>query len=358
MKKTILLTLVFSLICNYSNGQTIMKFADSIRKAYDIPELNYAILSSDKIIEMKALGLKKEDSDLKAALTDKFRIGSNTKTITSYIALLLVKEGKIKWDTKFFDLYPELKKKSNPAYYNVTLQDLLTFRAKIIGWSYTNEKPTQKEVNGDEQHQRYEFVSWILQQSPVKEKYLVYWSNPSYVIAGLMLEKVSGKDYTVLVNELGKKLKIKFDFGQPNFKDIKQTWGHNEKLEPEKPSDNYKLNWLSSAGNINVSLPDYAKFVQLQLQGLSGKSKTASAEEFNFMHYGLPEFSFGWNTEIDDTSHLKYSWHEGSPGSFLTQVYICKDTDKAFVFFANVQSDKAREGLALLFEKLNKKYSK
>ncbi|WP_281322177.1 serine hydrolase domain-containing protein [Flavobacterium aestivum] len=358
MKKTILLSLLFSLIFNFSKAQSIEKFADSIRKKYSIPELNYAVLSSDKIIEMKALGYKKEGSDSKAALTDRFRIGSNTKTVTSYIALLLVKEGKINWNTKFFDLYPELKKKSNPAYYNVTLQDLLTFRAKIIGWSYTNEKPSQNEIHGDEQQQRYEFVSWILQQNPPKEKYSVYWSNPSYVIASLMLEKASGKQYAVLVNELGKKLKIKFDFGQPNFKDIKQTWGHNEKLEPENPSDNYKLNWLSSAGNINVSLADYTKFVQLQLQGLLGKSKVASAEDFNFMHYGLPEFSFGWNSETDETTHLKYSWHEGTPGSFLTQVYICKDTDKAFVFFANVQSDKAREGLALLFEKLNKKYSK
>lgn len=358
MKKTILLSLLFSLISIFSKAQSIEKFADSIRKAYRIPELNYAILSSDKIIEMKALGYKKEGSNLKAALSDKFRIGSNTKTVTSYIALLLVKEGKINWNTKFFDLYPELKKKSNPAYYNTTLQDLLTFRAKIVGWSYTNEKPTQNEIQGDEQQQRYEFASWILQQSPSKEKYLVYWSNPSYVIAGLMLEKASGKEYAVLVNELGKKLKIKFDFGQPNFKDVKQTWGHNENLEPEKPSDSYKLNWLSSAGNINVSLTDYSKFVQLQLQGLLGKSKAASAEDFNFMHYGLPEFSFGWNSETDETSHLKYSWHEGSPGSFLTQVYICKDSDKAFVFFANVQSDKAREGLAVLFEKLNKKYSK
>lgn len=357
MTKT-LVTLFFLTILTIGKAQTTKEFADSVRKAYNIPELNYAVISSDKIIEIQALGTKKINSNSKAELTDKFRIGSNTKTVTSYIATLLVKEGKIKWNTKFFDLYPELKLKSNSAYYDLTLQDLITFRAKIISWSYGNENPTKNEIKGNEQQQRYEFVSWILKQKPVSEKQELYWANPSYVAAGLMLEKVTGKDYKTLVAELGQKLNIKFGFGQPNFTDKNQTWGHDDKLEAEKPADNFKLNWLSSAGNLNVNLLDHTKFVQLQLQGLLGQSKTLTAEEFNFMHYGLPEFSFGWEWFIDANSKLKYSFHEGNPGTFLTKVYICKDTDKAFILFANVQSDEAEKGLKTLFDELNKKYSK
>lgn len=356
MKKIILLTILIYLIPNFLISQTIEKFADSIRKVYKIPELNYAIVSSDKIIEIKALGTKKNKSKLKAELTDKFRIGSNTKTVTSYIASLLVKEGKIKWETKFFDLYPELKSKSNPEYYEITLQDLITFRAKIISWSYGNEIPTQKEINDTEQEQRYKFVSWILQQKPVEEKQELYWANPSYVAVGLMLEKVTGKDYKNLVKELGKSLKIEFDFGQPNFKNKNQTWGHNDELEPEKPSENFKLNWLSSAGNINVSLQDYTKFIQLQLNGLLGKSEKLNAKEFELMHYGLSEFAFGWEWFVDNNSKLKYSFHEGNPGTFLTKVYICKQTDKAFIIFANVRSKEAEKGIKIIFDKLNNKY--
>jgi CubicO group peptidase (beta-lactamase class C family) len=357
MKKIILFTILITLIPNFAISQTIEKFADSIRKVYKIPELNYAIVSSDQIIEIKALGTKKNKSKLKAELTDKFRIGSNTKTVTSYIATLLVKEGKIKWETKFFDLYPELKRKSNPAYYDITLQDLITFRAKIISWSYGNETPTQKEINGTEQEQRYKFVSWILQQKPVEKKQELYWANPSYVAVGLMLEKVTGKDYKNLVTELGKSLKIEFDFGQPNFKNKNQTWGHNEELEPEKPAENFKLNWLSSAGNINVSLQDYTKFIQLQLNGLLGKSEKLNAKEFELMHYGLSEFAFGWEWFVDEKSKLKYSFHEGNPGTFLTKVYICKQTDKAFIIFANIQSEEAEKGIKIIFDKLNNKYS-
>lgn len=354
--KQIIVALFFLTETLFSYGQTSIAFADSIRKAYNIPELNYAVVSSDSIIEMFALGVKKYNSGLQADLNDRFRIGSNTKTITSYIAALLVKQGKINWNTKFFELYPELKAQSNAAYYDLTLQDLLTFRANLISWTYTNDRPTKKIIKGDEQAQRYQFAAWILQQPSPEEKKPVYWSNPAYVLAGLMLEKAAQKNYEMLVTELGKALSVSFEFGQPNYTNKSQTWGHKENLLPEKPGKNDKLNWLSAAGNINVDLPGYVKFIQLQLQGLLGKSQLFTQQEFNYWHYGLPEFSFGWNWYTDSSNGLKYSFHKGNPGTFLTKVYLCKDIDKAFICFMNVQSDAAEEGLSVLFDELNKRY--
>ncbi|WP_431243687.1 serine hydrolase domain-containing protein [Flavobacterium sp. P21] len=356
MKKNLVFLLFFSMLSTLF-GQKNSSFAENIRIKYKIPELAYAVVSSDSIIEIQSLGYQRINSSYKAKIDDKFRLGSLTKTITSYIAMILVKEGKINLDTKFFDLYPELKANSNPILYNVTLQDFLTFRAPISTWSYGNETPSQKEIKGDKRQQRYEFISWFFRQNQVvSEKQEVYLSNPSYVVAGLMLEKVTGKSYETLVAELGRNLNIDFGFGPPNLLDENQPWGHDENLKPEKPALNYKLNWLSSAGNINCSLPDYCKFTQMQLQGLAGKSKILSAQEFNLMHNGFPEVSFGWYSEINENSGLKYSFHYGNPGTFLTKVYICKPINKAFIIFANVQSEEADKGLMLLLEDLQKQY--
>lgn len=353
--KKLLFALALSIFFNSSHAQNNSSFADSIRIKHNIPELAYAVVSTDSVLEIKALGYQRINSEYKAKIDDKFRLGSVTKTVTSYLAAVLVKEGKIKWDTKFFDLYPELKAKSKPATYNFTLQDFITFRASINTWSYGNETPTQKEIKGNNQQQRYEFIAWFLQQETVLEKQDVYWSNPSYVAAGLMLEKATGKTYETLVKDLGKSLHIEFEFGQPNLKDKNQPWGHDEDLKPEAPALNYKLNWLSSAGNIKISLPDYCKFTQMQLQGLQGKSKIFTADEFNYMHFGLPEFSFGWNSETKK-NNLKYSFHNGNPGTFLTKVYLCPAINKAFILFANVQSEEADKGLILILEELEKKY--
>ncbi|WP_281231121.1 serine hydrolase domain-containing protein [Flavobacterium gelatinilyticum] len=355
MKKILVFVFFLSFFSSfYAQNST---FAENIRIQYKIPELVYAVVSSDSIFEMETLGYQRYNSSFKAKINDKFRLGSLTKTVTSYIAAILVKEGKIKWDTGFFDLYPELKAKSNPKIYNFTLQDLITFRAHIPTWSYGNETPVQKEIKGNDQQQRYEFMAWFLKQNfTISEKQDVYWSNPSYVAAGLMLEKATGKSYETLVKELGMSLNIDFGFGQPNLMDENEPWGHDENLKPEKPALNYKLNWLSSAGNINCSLPDYCKFAQMHLQGLLGKSKMFTAEEFALMHNGLPEFSFGWYPETDMKTGLNYSFHYGNPGTFLTKVYLCKTINKAFVIFANVQSEEADKGLMLLLEKLKKQY--
>ncbi|WDF63683.1 serine hydrolase domain-containing protein [Flavobacterium sp. KACC 22763] len=355
MKKILFFTFFLTFL-NTIYGQKNGFKAEEIRKQYKIPELAYAVVSSDSIHEIEALGFQRYKSSHKAKINDIFRLGSITKTITSYIAATLVKEGKIEWNTKFFDLYPELKAASNPEIYNVTLQDFLTFRAPIPTWSYGNETPAQKEIQGNSQEQRYQFIAWFFQQNTIPEKQEIYFSNPSFVAAGLMLEKATGKSYEALVQELGKKLSINFGFGQPNVTDINQPWGHDENLKSEKPFVNYKLNWLSSAGNINVNLPDFCKFTQMQLQGLLGKSKVLSEEEFNKMHFGFPEFSIGWYSETNEKSGLKYSFHYGNPGTFLTKVYICKDIDKAFIIFANVQSEEADKGLMLLLAELQKQY--
>ncbi len=348
---------LFLFISSYGYGQSMAKFADSIRLVYGIPELNYAVISSDSVLEIQALGWKKVNSDMKAELTDKFRIGSNTKTVTSYLASIVVKEGKLTWETTFFDLYPELKNKENEAYHYFTLKDYISLRANLTKWTYSNEKPLDKNINGTEQEKRYEFVKWILKQKLNFENKTFYFANPSYVIAGLMLEKATGKPYETLVHELGLEMNINFDFGQPNLKDSMQTWGHDGLLIPEKPGNNQKLNWLSSAGNINVSLPDYAKFIQIQLKGLNNGTAKISKEEFNYMHYGMEEFSLGWYSFLEESNQKIFSYHKGNPGTFLTKVYVCKELDLGILIFTNIQSDRAEEGMDILFDELNRRFS-
>ncbi|MFT3750382.1 MAG: serine hydrolase domain-containing protein [Agriterribacter sp.] len=355
--KNILTIIIGLTVFQPVNGQTIIALADSIRKQYNIPELGYAVISSDKILELNTIGVKKVNTSLTAGINDKFRIGSNTKAVTGFIAAQLVRQKKINWDTKFFDLFPELKTKSNRAYYNLTLLNLLTFRTKLFPYTYTYSIPTQDQFSGNEEQQRYQFTIWFFQHKPVKSKDSINFSNLGYVAAGQMLEKVSGKSYKELVNDLGQQLGINFGFGNPNSNDTLQPWGHGRDLIPEPLGDNYKLNWLLPAGNINVSLPDYAKFIQLQLKGLSGQSELLTKEEFSFLHFGLTKFSVGWFWNTDDNNQT-YSYNIGNPGTFLTKVFVFKDIDRAFILFANSQTEETDIGLNILYEEFKRKYGR
>ena len=356
MNKRFIIASLLIIVASITRGQGSAGFADSIRKTYLIPELNYSVVSSDSILEIQSLGYKKIGSDRKSDIHDLFRIGSNTKAITGFIAALMVKQGKIAWNTRFFDLFPELKKNSNPAYSNLNLLDLLSFRTRLPRYTYTNKYPTEDQFTGNEQQQRYQFILWALKQKPVPiTKDSMSYSNLGYVIAGLMLEKVSGKPYKELVADLGKKLNIHFYFGQPNNIDTLQPWGHNEHLIPEPPGQNNKLDWLLPAGNITLSLPDYARFIQLQLQGLAGKAALLSANEFKLLHYGRPVFSLGWFYNSDDSGNV-FTHNTGNPGTFLTNVYVFGARNRAIIIFANSQTSRAEEGENLLFEQLRKIY--
>jgi len=357
LKKLGLLTCVCLMIFQFVSGQSSAAFADSIRNQYHIPEIGYAVVSSSQILEVNTVGVKKVNTLRKADLYDKFRIGSNTKAITGFIAARLVKEKKIDWDTRYLDLFPELKGKSNRAYHALTLLNLLSFRTRLFPYTYTDSEPTQDQFTGSEEEQRYQFARWFFRHKPVKGRGSIHFSNLGYVAAGQMLERASGKSYRELVEELGKQLDIHFGFGNPTSLDTLQPWGHNKDLLPESLGDSYKLNWLLPAGNIHVSLPDYAKFIQLQLKGLAGRSDLLTKEEFNFLHFGLPKFAVGWFWGIDDTQQT-YSYNIGNPGTFLSKVFVFKNLDRAYILFANAQSADTDTGLNILYEELRRKYNK
>jgi CubicO group peptidase (beta-lactamase class C family) len=352
MNKT-LLSISLSFLSFVSNAQSLYQITDSIRRKHHLPELACAVVSADKIIDITTTGyhrIDKQDAEDTAKLTDHFHLGSNTKAITGFIAAMLVEQGKLKWDTKFFDLYPGLKKEANPAYANITLQQLLSHRAGIQ--PFTNgEKEKAPHSNGSKSEQRLEFAKYVLKMPPVHpDKYNVYdysggeyvYSNAGYSIASLMLEKAAGKSWEELVQDLAKQLQVNIGFGWPNLVDNNQPWGHDEgdngKLTPLPGNIPYNLDLLEPAGDINMSLPDYSGFIRLQLQGLNGKDGIIKASTYQFLHFGLKAYSIGWGNGISKTKK-RYSFHEGSAGTYHVVTLIYPDEDRAFLIFCNASND-------------------
>ncbi|HQU85624.1 MAG TPA: serine hydrolase domain-containing protein [Pyrinomonadaceae bacterium] len=358
MKKSIFLLLMAAGFFLTANAQNLKEFAETVKTEHKIPEIAYAVVSSDSVIEMEFLGKRRIEGDFPARKNDRFHIGANTKAITAFIAAQLVKDRKIDWNTKFFDLFPQLKSKSRKAYLKISLKDLLTFRANLPLYTYTFEKPEKKDFNGDYDAQRLQFAEYFLKQKPAKPVDGLTFSNVGYVLAGLMLEKASGKSYKNLVDDLGKNLQIEFGFDAPNLSDNLQTWGYDENLRAVLPTENYKINWLLAAGNINVDLPDYVKFIQLQLQGLREKLEILPQKDFDFLHFGLPKFSFGWFNERDEKTGHQISFNEGNAGAFITKVCIIKEIDRAYIVFTNAATVETSKGVDILLDKMKEKYGR
>ncbi|MFL9843399.1 serine hydrolase domain-containing protein [Flavobacterium rhizosphaerae] len=356
------LRLCLLIISLHTTAQDIKTYADSLRKAADIPELAYAVVSSDTIYELKTIGYKRSDiqnNTTKAAIDDYFHLGSNTKAITGLIAGYLVEKDKIKWDTKFYSLFPEMKKESNPAYTNITLADLLSHRAKVQPYTSGEEFNLLPEFSGSKAQQRSLFVKYLLQQQPIQSNKLFDYSNGVYSAAALMLEKVSGKTWEELVDEiLNQKLKLRYYIGWPNQKDLSQPWGHliEDGNIMALPSDHpYKLNYIEPAGDISMPITDYAQLIRLNLEGLRGKDNFLKSQTYNYLHYGLSKYAIGWANTTDNNEQL--SEHSGSAGTFFCYTLIDKKRNRAYIIIANSATPQAQKAIFILRDKLIEKYN-
>lgn len=357
--KYLLLLIVLTNLTIGARSQSLVAFADSIRKVYNVPALAYAVVKSDDIPTIGVVGVRRVNTNYTAKITDRFHIGSNTKGITAFIAAQLVNEGKIKWETKFLELFPELRPKKIRDYDSITLKDLLTFRALLQPYSYNSEQPTLKQITGDNAAQHYLLAKYFLSKKPAKaDENGLTPSNANYILAGLMLEKASGKNYKNLVADLNEILEINYEFDYPNVTDTFQPYGHDENLNLIKPFDNYKLNWLLSAGNINSTITDYAVFLQLMLIGIKGEPSLIPTSEYNKLLFGEPTFAYGWFNKIDKETNHHIAYNDGNTSAFISHVEIIKEPNIAYAVFANATSKQSSEAIAVLLKELQKRYGK
>jgi len=352
-------TILLLTITSYCFGQRNVTFADSIRKSYNIPEISYAVIDYDSTLEIAALGLHSTLLPDTATLNDRFHIGSNTKAMTAFIIAKYVEKGKLKWTTKFFDVFPEWKKESKADYANITLQDLLSHRAGIQPFQGEND-PQIPDFKGTKQERRKQFSQFVLTLEPVKpdEQNPFIYSNAGYTLATLMLEKVTGKSWEQLIEKVfNKDLKLNVKSSWPENQKAKDTWGHsfeNGKLIPVPSNTDYHLDYTEPAGDINIKLKDYIKFIQLNLQGLKGYNNYLSAKTYQFIHKGIANYSLGWYNIYENGKEL--STHSGTAGTYYTLVHIDRLNGKAYIIFTNSFNQETQQGVRLLMRKLKENY--
>lgn len=360
----LIVTIVLLATVLTAKTQNIQTFADSLVQTGQIPELGYAVISADTILELQTAGFHRTDlknEQNRAKITDYFHLGSNTKAITGFVAAYLVENKRIEWTTKFFDLFPDWKKQSNPAYYEITLADLLSHRAKIQPFTSGLEYQELPDFKGDKSDKRKQFAQYLLIEKPVINNGKVYnYSNAGYTIAALMLEEVSGKTWEQLTKEIMlTRLNIDIEFSWPNIISLNQPYGHwieNDTLLSLAPDINYNLELGEPAGDISMTLPDYAKFIQLNLQGLLGKDNVLKASTYNYLHFGLTDYSIGWSNVNEDDK--QFSEHSGSAGTFFCHTLIDKTNKLAYIIVANNATRETQQGIFDLLDRLRKKYGR
>ncbi len=75
------------------------KLAEICRK-HDVPAMTAAVVNANALVTSDCFGIRKKGTSDKVELSDRFPIGSNTKSMTATLAAVMVDSGKIDWDNE------------------------------------------------------------------------------------------------------------------------------------------------------------------------------------------------------------------------------------------------------------------
>jgi D-alanyl-D-alanine carboxypeptidase len=332
---------------------SIKEEAESIRKIRGVPGMVYAVFSKDSIIEIQSLGYRVFKSKDQVEINDRFNIGTNTAAFTAYIAARLVEEKKINWNTQLLKIFPEFSEKTLPVYKSISLQDLLSSRTRLPPFMEYSDWFKIPNFKGKIIAKRKSYTYWMLQHKPNMENFLqkkIIFSLAGYVMAASMMEKVTGKSWEDLVFEyIRKPMKISMRYSWPNIYDPNAPAGHwnqGGSFHAEEPETWVKGDPVLYPGQaISISISDYIKYMQENLQGLAGGKTKLSNGEFEFLYFGIPDYSMGWNN--GSLNNQSFAFHEGLSLLFNCRTEILKEKNIGIIVMCNSGD---RDGRGAVFD--------
>jgi CubicO group peptidase (beta-lactamase class C family) len=324
----------------------------AVRSEARIPGI-VAVAFADRRVELAVQGERRIGSNDRVRLGDRFHIGSNLKSMTATLIAALVERRRLRWDSTLAELLPDVA--MQPAYREVTIEQLLQHRGGIVALLTLNEIVAAPEFSGTPSAQRAAFAAWALAQPPAAAVGSFAYSNGGYGLAGAIVDRVAGMSYERAMQRfVFRPLRIEANFGWPAAENPRQPWGHYENggtvvaTAPDDPVFQIP-DWLTPAGDASMSILDYASYVLLHVEAACGRPRLLGAASFERLHR-IPEstdgesYSAGW-VEFDDGSGGRISAHSGSADNFYASVAYDHACSRGIAVIGNSGSTAAGDAI-------------
>ena len=325
------------------------EFIQAERHAHQLPALAAVVVRSDGTPRVYVSGERRIGKGDLIATADRMHIGSLTKSITATLIGALAEKGLMTLDTTIGHTFPELTPKMQPAYRQVTVRQLLRHSAGIATYGTNVSLLPLLELKGTPTEQRYAFLQRVLADPPRFDPGSTFeYSNAGAAIVGAMAERIAGSPYPELVDRLVfAPIGARVAFGNPGLAAEPQPWGHRRilgavaEVPPAAPAYTTPLA-IESAGDASPSLPNIARFLQLQLRGLRGRDDGLKARTIQELQGRNADGSHrggavGWNVMPRDG--VESHEHFGSSGAYVAYATIQPSRDVAVGVFTNMGGD-------------------
>lgn len=321
---------------------------DVLREAvaeHDVPGMGAVVASSNGVLDLQVVGVKRMDGKIPLESADPFHIGSVTKTFTATIIAKLVEANMLEWETPVADVLPDSMQSAHSAFKGVTLSHLLSHEAGLQPMEEDAELEQVPELMGDIRSQRRLFARWILQQEPAVTPFSEYrYSNAHFVVAASMAETVSGRSWEELVEEhIFTMLNMKSaGFGWAGKQGESVPWGHTFRdgtFHLVDPNGDYQLpQFFAPAGDIHASLPDMASYFQAYLASWDAKGDFLKKDTLQHVLTRRLKSGLGWGV-TNAFGYKPVATYSGSADTFLMIVVLIPDADVGVAVVANAFSE-------------------
>ncbi|MBM5823157.1 MAG: beta-lactamase family protein [Cyanobacteria bacterium K_Offshore_surface_m2_011] len=177
---------------------------EPVRTRYGLPALAAAVVIQGKVVAVGAVGTRRAGAQIPVERTDRFHLGSDTKAMTALLAAMAVEEGKLRWTSTLAEVFPELAAQMAPGLGGVTLVQFLSHTSGIPSDNAAFLALLQQSngENGNLNDLRYWLLGeFVKQPLAIRPGTRFAYANMNYMVAGAMLERVSGRTWEELLTE-------------------------------------------------------------------------------------------------------------------------------------------------------------
>src|SRR3954469_14618069 len=175
---------------NASSIDSLMQYCHSAYRFNGV----VMVANENKIIYQQAFGKANEENHEINQIDTKFRLGSLSKQFTAFIVLKLIEKGFLSLDDRVAKF---LKAFDQPDKRTITIRNLLTHTSGLA--DYTNLKNFNEQI-----YYKKDSIINMIAGAPVsfKPSSAFSYCNSSYFLLAVIIEKVTGKNFKAVLNEM------------------------------------------------------------------------------------------------------------------------------------------------------------
>jgi len=295
-----------------------------------------------------------------------FRLASCTKQFTAMAIMLLVHDGKLRYDEPLTQIFPEF-----PDYgKSITIRNLLNHTSGLPDYESLMEAASgdHPRWSADRQISDAEVLTLLETQQRGKFVSGTQWSysNSGYVLLGLIVSKVSGKPFQEFLHDrifapLGMKHTLVYLKGKNQILD--RAYGYtrngNQFIETDQSATSATLGdggiysnledlskWDDALWHHTLLSADEAKVAVAPVKLLDGSLPTWTGDPDDTNPQAGKPISYGFGWFVDDYEGHHRMWHYGETTGFKTAIERFTDDGLTIIILCN-RSDLDPSSLAL-----------